>query len=40
MVATGFASPAEAINAIGQFAKIDACGWARAMLPRIEGWRL
>ena len=40
MAAIGFASPAEAINAIRQFAKIDACGWARAMLPRLEGWRL
>lgn len=39
MAAIGFASPAEAINAIRQFAKIDACGWALAMLARLEGWR-
>lgn len=35
-VARGFASAAEAINAVEQFAKIDACNWARAMLPRIR----
>lgn len=40
MAAIGFASSAEAINAIRQFAKIDACSWARTMLPRLEGWRL
>jgi hypothetical protein len=40
MVAIGFASSAEAIHAIRQFAKIDACAWARSMLPRIAGWRL
>ena len=39
-IAPGFAAPAEAITAIGQFAKIDACDWARAMLPRLDGWRL
>jgi hypothetical protein len=33
MVAHGFATSAVAEQAIAEFAKIEECGWARAMLP-------
>lgn len=36
-IAAGFHSPADLVNALYQFAKIDICGWALPMLGRLEG---
>jgi hypothetical protein len=37
LIKLGFHSSAELINALRQFAKIDSCDWALAMLGRLGG---
>ncbi len=34
-IETGFHTPADLVNALHQFAKIDTCGWALPMLGRL-----